>query len=63
MELLKKIALPFQKFFSFFTEEIPHEEKPDEGLQHELTAYGRQLFWEKRRKEALLREQQTKSKQ
>ena len=60
MGLLKAVASPFQKFFSFFTEEIPHEKKPDEEPQHELAAYGRQLYWEKRRKEELLREQQNK---
>lgn len=58
MELLKTVATQFKKFFSFFTNEVPHEKRTDET--HELTAYGRQLYWEKRRKEELLREQQSK---
>lgn len=58
MELLKTVASPLWKFFSFFTEEIPHNENSSSEPHHELTAYGRQLFWERRRKEELLREQE-----
>ena len=60
MELLKTMMSPFKRFASFFTEEIPHDKKETNETPHELTAYGRQLYWEKRRKEELLREQQNK---
>ena len=60
MELLKTAANPFRKFFSFFTEEIPRDNREANETPHELTAYGRQLYWEKRRKDELLRDQQNK---
>ena len=53
MELLKTIVAPLTKLFTA---------SPKTEPTHELTPFGRQLFWEKRRKEALLREQQNKPK-
>ena len=60
MELLKTVANPFRKFIAFFTEEIPHEKKDMVEPEHNWTPLGRQLYWEKHRKEELLREQQNK---
>lgn len=62
MELLKAVAIPFQKFFSIFTEEIPHEKCEKEGRQ-ELTHLGCLLLQEKLKKKRLLEEQKNQSNQ
>ncbi|PIQ36123.1 MAG: hypothetical protein COW60_00195 [Candidatus Yonathbacteria bacterium CG17_big_fil_post_rev_8_21_14_2_50_43_9] len=56
--LIKNFVLPFQKFVSFFTKEMPYEKKTNEA-KRELTPLGRKLFWDARRK-TILRAQQGK---
>lgn len=60
MELLKTMASPFRKFIAFFTEEIPHDKKVPAETPHELTPFGRHLYWEAKRKDELLQEQKSK---